>query len=117
MKFFATKLQVRPVRFLVTAIACLFLLISYVPSAFAIGTDRHIPQRGAEQLNDIEAESQNLTFREPDDLKDVQSRANKGINEVQGDADADKMKNPGNTSGVNTVENQVKNILEKATGK
>jgi hypothetical protein len=117
MKSITRKLQFRPVRFLVAAIACLFMLISYVPSASAIGTDRHIPQRGAEQLNEIEAESQNLTFREPDDLKDIQSRANRGINEVQGDADAEKMKNPANSGSATSVEGQVKNLLEKATGK
>ncbi|PSB02663.1 hypothetical protein [Merismopedia glauca] len=117
MNFSQFKKQFRPVRFLVMAIACLFVLFSNVPQASANMAGQSSPQKGAEQLNSIEQESENLTFREPDDLKDVQSRANKGINEVQGDADADKMKNPGNSGGVNTVEKQVKNLLEKATGK
>jgi hypothetical protein len=117
MNFSQLKAQFRPVRFLVTAIACLFVLLFNVPQASANTPPQSSPQQGADQLLSIEKQSEDLTFRKPDDLKDVQSRANKGINEVQGDADADKMKNPSNTTSGTSVESQVKNLLEKATGK
>lgn len=116
MKFSQFTNQFRPVRFVVAAIACLFLFLSNVSPAAAFG-GKSAPQEGSSQLNAIEREAEKLTDRDPDDLGDVQSKANQGINEVQGSADADKMKNPGNTKGATTVEGQVKNLLEKATGK
>lgn len=120
MNFSKFPKQFRPVRLVVAAIACLFLVLSNVSPAAAFGgrksAPQSAPQEGAAQLNSIERQAEKVTFRDPDDLEDVQSQASKGINEVQGDADADKMKNPSNTAGTTTIEGQVKNVLEKATG-
>ena len=45
-------------------------------------------------------------------LEETQKKANEGINEVQGDADSEKMKNPSNTRAT-SFEQQVKKAVSK----
>lgn len=102
----------RFVSVLMAACICAFLLISTALPAFA-GTN---PTKGEDQLLGIERKSQEVTLSDPYSQEKTKNEANQGINEVQGDADKDKMKNPGNTN-VTTFEDQVKDAVEKITNK
>jgi hypothetical protein len=76
------------------------------------------PTKGEDQLLDIEEGAQKTVNRSQDLLsgKEVTEKSNEGINEVQGAADADKMKRPSNSQG-ETIQEILEDKLEKATGK
>jgi hypothetical protein len=73
-----------------------------------------LPTQGEEQLKKIEKKSEDYLKPEntfsPDKIRE---ESNKGLNEVQGDADIDKMKNPANSAGADSVENQLERTLGK----
>ena len=77
---------------------------------------RNAPAEGESQLLDIEKEAQKAVLEKPYSLEETQSKANAGLNELQGTADADKMKRPENAQG-SSVEDKLKNVLEKVTGR
>lgn len=109
--------MVRPVRFLVVAFTCALLLLTNAFPALAIGTTKSDPTEATDQLNQIQRKTDEKATEPPLGLKETQKEANKGLNEVQGDADIDKMKRPENSQNATTVEDEVKNFLEKVTGK
>jgi predicted metal-dependent peptidase len=74
--------------------------------------------KGEEQLIDIEKKT--WDFLKPENTfspEKIRSEANKGLNEVQGDADINKMKRPDNRQDATTVERQVEQNLAKLQGK
>jgi hypothetical protein len=75
------------------------------------------PRQGEENLLSIEEKSQDAAISKPYSLGKTESEANKGLNEIQGDADADKMKRPENTQGTTSIEDILKSGLEKVQGK
>ncbi|MGF1674688.1 MAG: hypothetical protein ACFCUV_13535 [Rivularia sp. (in: cyanobacteria)] len=117
MNFTRFKLtSVRPLRFVVAAFMCVMLLFSSALPAAAIGTSKSSPNKGAEQLNDIQRKTEELTQNNAPSNKRVIEESNKGLNEVQGAANAENMNNPSNSQGAVTVEDKVENFLEKITG-
>lgn len=115
----------RPVRFLVIAFTCAFVLFSNVSPAVAaklggeagLGSDRSSTAKGSVQLDDIQRKSEEVTKAPPLGLQETQSEANKGINEIQGSANADQMYRPETSRQATSVEEQVKDVLENVTGK
>lgn len=105
-----------PVRRLFSALMavciCALMFISTVSPAFAVSSN---PTKGEDKLLGIERKSQEVTLSDPYSMEKTKTEANKGINEVQGDADLDKMINPENTTAT-SVEEQAKNFLEKIAG-
>lgn len=99
----------RLVRSLIAVCFCALMFVSNAFPAFAVTSS---PTKGEDQLLGIEKESQEAVLKKPMSLEETQEKASKGPNEVQGDADIDKMKNPSNTSAT-SFEQQVK----KAVGK
>jgi hypothetical protein len=116
MHFTRYNLPFRPFRILIAAVACMILLFSNVTPASAIGSARSDVSEGTAQLNKIQRKTDELTRSEIPSTRDVQSESNKGLNEVQGDADMDKMKSPENSQNATTIEDRVTNFLEKITG-
>lgn len=111
----------RPVRLLLAAFACAFLMFSNAFPAYSApvnptGTTK-APQQGESNLLDIEKEAQEAVLKDPYSREKTQDKANEGLNEIQGAANADKMKRPENSQGATSVETKLKNVLEKATGK
>ncbi|AFY99287.1 hypothetical protein [Calothrix sp. PCC 6303] len=107
----------RSVRALVlTAICAAFIFANSVP-AFAIESYQSKPNEATTQLLETQRLTDEVSRSAPPNLEETQERANKGINEVQGDADADKMKRPENSKTAVTVKDEVKNVLDKVTGK
>ncbi|MEH2110767.1 hypothetical protein [Nostoc sp.] len=118
MKIVASVLSMlRPVRFLVVAFTCALVLLSNAFPAFAIDSYQSHPTEGTTQLLDIQRKTDEAAKEPPQGLKKVQEESNKGLNEVQGAADIDKQKRPENSEGATSVEENVKNLLDKVTGK
>jgi hypothetical protein len=118
MKVIASVLSIlRPVRFLVVAFTCALLLLSSAFPAFAIDSYQSKSTEGESQLLDIQRETDEAAKKPPAGLKEVQKKSNEGLNEVQGAADIDKQKNPGNSQSSTTVEENAKKFLDKITGK
>uniref|UniRef100_B8HNP9 Low temperature-induced protein n=1 Tax=Cyanothece sp. (strain PCC 7425 / ATCC 29141) TaxID=395961 RepID=B8HNP9_CYAP4 len=97
-----------------------FLLLSLSQPAFAVTSGQNNPSnltKGEEDLSGILEQS-----REFMDSKGyfstgkVQRESNRGVNEVQGAADLDKMKRPSNSQG-KTVEKTAQKALENIQGK
>jgi hypothetical protein len=110
--------MVRPVRFLVVAFTCALLLLTNAFPAMAIGTTKSEPTEATEQLNQIQRKTDELSTQEPPGLDVYQENTSgEGLNEIQGTADMDKMKRPENSQDATTVEDEVKGLLEKVTGK
>ncbi|MBW4675477.1 MAG: hypothetical protein KME52_16060 [Desmonostoc geniculatum HA4340-LM1] len=118
MKIIASVLStLRPVRFLVVAFTCALLLLSSAFPAFAIDSYQSKPTEGETQLLDIQRETDEAARKPPIGLEETQRKSNEGLNEVQGAADFDKQKRPENSQSATTVEENVKNLLDKVTGK
>ncbi|MDZ8055301.1 MAG: hypothetical protein RMX68_000230 [Aulosira sp. ZfuVER01] len=107
----------RPVRLLVVGFTCALLLLSNAFPAFAIDSYRSNPEEATTQLLDIQRKTDEVERSAPPGLEEVQKKSNEGLNEVQGDADIDKMKRPSNSQSATSVEDKVENFLEKVTGK
>ena len=99
----------RLVRTLIAVCFCALMFVSNAFPAFAVTSS---PTKGQEQLLGIEKQAQEVARKNPMSLEETQEKASKGPNEVQGDADIEKMKNPSNTKAT-SFEQQVK----KAVGK
>ncbi|MEG4286599.1 low temperature-induced protein [Microcoleus sp. A006_D1] len=93
-----------------TLIAVCFCALMFVSNAFPAFAVTSSPTKGQEQLLGIEKEAQKAVLKDPMSLEETQKKANEGINEVQGDADKDKMKNPSNTNST-SFEQQVKKAV------
>lgn len=102
-----------PVKRLVrTLIAFSFCALMFVSNAFPAFAVTSSPTQGEDKLLGIEKEAQKVAGENPMSLEETQEKASKGLNEVQGDADIEKMKNPSNTSAT-SFEQQVKKAVNK----
>ncbi|WP_375512487.1 hypothetical protein [uncultured Nostoc sp.] len=118
MKKIASVLSIlSPVRFLVVAFTCALLLLSSAFPAFAIDSYQSDPTEATTQLLDIQRKTDEAAKEPPEGLKKTQKETNEGLNEVQGAADIDKQKRPENSQAATSVEENIKNALEKVTGK
>ncbi len=107
----------RPVRFLVVAFTCALVFFSSAFPAAAVNNPTSSLQDGTTQLLGTQKETDKVATEPPLGLKEVQKKSNEGLNEVQGSADIEKQKTPANSQDATTVEDQIGNILNKATGK
>lgn len=106
----------RPLRILVIAFTCAVLLFTNVVPALAAGTTTPSkPTEGETQLKKIYDESEKSLNSGLDSIEEVTERAQRGINEVQGGADLDKMSTPENSQEATTFKDQVKKALDKVT--
>ena len=111
----------RPVRFLIAACICALLMLSHAVPAYSApinptGT-KTAPQEGEAQLRGIEREAQEAVLKDPYSRQEMQTKTSRGLNEVQGDADIDKMSRPENSQAASSVEDKVKQTLEAIKGK
>ena len=99
----------RLVRSLIAVCFCALMFVSNAFPAFAVTSSL---TKGEAQLTGIEKEAQKAVLKDPMSLEETQEKANEGINEVQGDADKDKMKNPSNTKAT-SFEQKVRKAVTK----
>ena len=121
MRFIRLNLSaLRPMRFLVAVcISALVIFSNTFPALSAPVNPKASPSnpsQGQEELLNIEKEAQKAVIEDPYSRKETQTKANEGLNEIQGTADASKMKRPENAQA-DSVEDKLKNVLEKATGR
>jgi hypothetical protein len=115
------------VRLVVVGFACALMLFSNALPAYSLpnpfaqdkSEQSSSPTKGEDQLLGIEEGAQKSAIRQDDqDLlsgKNVIEKSNEGrLNEVQGSADIEKMKNPSNSGG-ETIEGILQERLEDAT--
>ncbi len=111
MKLTLSKIfNLRPVRFVVAAFFGALLLFSNALPTLAVSSS---PTSGEDQLQKIEQKSEDVLKSNPRSLEEVQADAENGLNTVQGEANKNKMKNPGNTSAM-SVEEQIDMKLKEA---
>ncbi|GAB4142134.1 MAG: hypothetical protein Fur0046_18460 [Cyanobacteria bacterium J069] len=86
-------------------------------SAFGFGNNQQsAPNEGVEKLDGIyEQAEEALENSGLQSMEEVQERSKKGINEVQGNADADKMNRPSNSRQATTIQDKAESALKKAT--
>ncbi|WP_017297080.1 hypothetical protein [Nodosilinea nodulosa] len=99
------------VRNLAIALSCLLVLMTATP-ALAMGSTPSRPDQGTVQLDGVYNESEKAV--RPENALDgdkVADRANKGLNEVQKDADTSQMNHPGNSSQATSPMEQIKDAL------
>ncbi|MEC4881228.1 MAG: hypothetical protein SAL70_07735 [Scytonema sp. PMC 1070.18] len=107
----------RPVRFLMVAITCALLFFSNVVPAFAIESYQSQPEEATTQLLETQRETDKASAKPPLSAEEqIEKTKGGGLNEIQGTADIEKMKRPENSQAATTVEDEVKNLLNKVTG-
>jgi DNA polymerase II large subunit len=108
----------RLIRGLAIALVCtLFFLVNAYP-ALAIGSSQTNPSEGETRLNaTIENAEDAVRPENALSSEKVIERANKGLNEVQVDADADQMNRPENSRKATSAAEEVQRALSKAVDK
>jgi hypothetical protein len=101
----------RSVRFLVIAFICTLLFVSAALPASAYTTSKDQPLQDDEVLQ----KSAEVLRSGPASMKTVQERSSRGPNEVQADADLDKMSRPENSKSAVTIEERIEKALDKAS--
>lgn len=110
MKITLSKvLNIRPVRFLIVAFIGALLLFS---NAFPTLAATSSPTKGEDQLKQVEERSEQVLKSNPRSMKEVQADTENGLNEVQGEANKNKMKNPMNTGNATSIEEILQDKLE-----
>lgn len=111
----------RPIRFLVAICVCALLVFSQALPAFSDPVNpsgsSSAPQQGEAQLRGIEKEAQEAAIDKPYSGQETQSKAQEGLNEIQGSADANKMSRPEDSQEAVSVEDKSKNFLDALVGK
>ncbi|WP_404789490.1 hypothetical protein [Altericista sp. CCNU0014] len=107
----------RPVRLVATILVSAFVFLTAAVPAFAFGTTPSSPTDATAQLGNIEREAQKVAESKvaPGSMQESEARAQGGINEVQGDADKDKMSRPSNSKDATTIRDEIGQALKKAT--
>lgn len=103
-------------RLLFVGFVCALLTFTQVLPAHAAKSQL---TKGEDQLKNIESKSIDiLEAGKPTSMEKTIEEANKGLNEVQGDADINKMKRPANSRAASpSIEQKIEQSLEKLESK
>jgi hypothetical protein len=93
--------------FLTVAVCTLLFVVNVLPVAAASN-----PKSGEASLNEVQKEADQTAKGNPPGLKEVQTKASQGTNEVQGAANREKMISPDQAQNAETVEEQAKKGLK-----
>jgi hypothetical protein len=72
--------------------------------------------KGSEHLDDVQKKSEEVLRNPSFSMDKVQTESNKGLNEVQGDADIQDMNRPSNSQKATSIQQKAEQILEKVKG-
>ncbi|PZO36817.1 MAG: hypothetical protein DCF17_16810 [Shackletoniella antarctica] len=98
------------------AFACALVLLTSTPAALANSSTPSRPDQGTAQLDDVYNEAEKSVQPENALKGDkVRDRANKGLNEVQKNADAQQMSRPDNSKQATSPIDQIKDALGNVT--
>jgi hypothetical protein len=115
LDFVKSRLQLAS-RLILVAFACTFIFLFNAFPAFAISSYQSEPTEGPTQLLETQRKTDEAAKSPPIGLKETQEKTRRGLNEVQGEADIEKMKTPENSQSATSVEQEVEGFLEKMTG-
>jgi len=107
-------LSLRPVAI---ALACALVVFSSATPAFAFGNSNSSPNKGLEQLDGVQKESEKAIsgpIEHANDGESVTKNSAEGLNGVQGAANKENMIGREDAEG-NTIEENIKDVLEKVT--
>ncbi|NJL22436.1 MAG: hypothetical protein HC895_19090 [Leptolyngbyaceae cyanobacterium SM1_3_5] len=113
----STLSKLRPLRFLMAAFVATIVFFTYAFPALAISAPKSDPREGEAPINDIYELSEDALKGGPPGLEATSKPANQGLNEVQADADAEKMVTTEDSKEAVTAQDQVEKVLERITGK
>jgi hypothetical protein len=82
---------IRPVRFLVAGLICALIFFANITPAQAANVAKSKPTDGVEKMQKIDDNAYKNIEDPAMSLDEVQKRSEGGLNEIQGDADKDKM--------------------------
>jgi CubicO group peptidase (beta-lactamase class C family) len=92
MKLFTNISSIlRPVRFLVACLMCALVFFANITPAQAANVAKSKPTDGIDRLQKIDDDAYKNIEDPAMSLDEVQKRSQEGLNEIQGDADKDKM--------------------------
>lgn len=97
-------------RVLVAVCVAVLLTVSHVLPAFAASS-----HESSDSLPRVRNKSEQALKEEPRSRSKVQTEAQKGVNEVQGGADAQRMNHPDNSQQATSVEEKVREGLSNIT--
>ncbi|MFP4297935.1 MAG: hypothetical protein ACLFT0_08765 [Spirulinaceae cyanobacterium] len=103
-----------PIRFLTI---CFFCAVIFLTSAIPAQAARSPIDKGAEQLNEVQKETDKAMRSVPDNIEEIQEKTRDGLNAVQGSADRDKMKGPESVTQTDTMADKFKKGVEEVLGK
>ncbi len=110
----AVRAAIRP---MAIALACALVIFSSATPAFAFGNSGSRPDKGLEQLDDVQDKSEEAisgSIDRANDAKSVMKNSAEGLNGVQGAANKKDMISRESAKG-NTIEREIKNVLEEIT--
>jgi hypothetical protein len=114
-----TRLVFRIAKTVTIIFTCTLMLFTTMSSANAMPNDSRAKSdltKGSERLDDVQKKSEEILRNPPMSLDRVQIESNKGLNEVQGDADVQDMSRPNNSRNVTSIEDKAEQVLEKVKG-
>jgi hypothetical protein len=114
MHFFNT-LRSRISKIVLAAFVIGVLLLNLAAPAMAFGSNASSPSKGLPEMNEMKETSKEVVRKEPRSLEEVQEKAQRGPNSVQGNANLDKMNTPANSQAAQTIPEQAKELLDNAT--
>lgn len=115
-----TKIILRFTQTLAIIFTCTLLIFSNaVPANAAPANTTQAKSdltKGSERLDDVQKKSEEILRNPPLSMDRVQDESNKGLNEVQGDADIQDMSRPSNSRKATSIQEKAEQVLEKVTG-
>jgi hypothetical protein len=119
LDFVKSRLQLASTMILVV-FTCSFIFLFHALPALAISSYHNSyhndPTEGPTQLLEIQRKTDEAAKEPPIGMKESQEKTRRGLNEVQGEADFEKMKRPENSQSATSVEQEVEGFLEGITG-
>lgn len=104
------QMKFKPIRILVLGVCCVMLFWGSAVPALAAQSP---VDKGAEQLNKVQQETDKSAQEMPSSIEEVQEKTKEGLNAVQGSADREKMKGPESTTETDTMADTFKKGVER----
>jgi hypothetical protein len=115
-----TKMTLRLTQTLAIIFTCTLLLFSNIAPVSAATANttqmRSNPAKGSERLDDVQKKSEEILRNPAFSMERVQDESNRGLNEVQGDADIQEMSRPSNSQNATSIQDKAEQVLEKVKG-
>jgi hypothetical protein len=112
-----TLAKLRLLHLILVVFTCAFMYCQVTLPALAITSYQSDPTEGTTQLLETQRRTDEVSRSAPLNRQEVtDANRGRGLNEVQGDADIDKMQNPENSQSSRSFKDEVESLLQKATG-